>query len=119
MTVLYYLNGVSGTWFPLASGMSLSLQDPPRTEGDALERVRVQGLIPGTDGILAGSMDNANNGGANVPIQPGDALVFYSYKKDPLVPACPIQQDWQALHAGLPAPEQKWIATHWFHMKSS
>lgn len=135
VTVLYYLNGIAGTWFPLASGASTneqeqqpSPQEIPQNKEEALEQAK--GLTPGQDGILVASSSSSSNNQSNnvqqapsstIPIQPGDALVFYSYKND-IEETSPsqqssIQQDWLAIHAGLPALQEKWIATHWFHNK--
>ena len=41
-------------------------------------------------------------------LQAGDAIAFYSYFAD-------ATMEWNALHAGLPAQSDKWIATHWYH----
>ena len=166
VTVLYYLNGIAGTWFPLATtAYNPSTIDtnenhqeeprpspsrrndslPPTNEEDAIQRV--QKLIPGIDGILTvgnsshhyccddaqyesdsdlshnedvnnGSSSNNNN--AIVPIQPGDALVFSNFINSASTQNTMNNEiDWNAIHAGLPAIEEKWIATHWFHEKEN
>ena len=93
LTVLYYLNGVSDTWFPLADddAQAKHFLGTPREQAlqvaqqrDTSEGVRVQN------------------------VEAGDAIAFYNYFQN----ATP---DWQALHAGLPAASDKWIATHWYH----
>jgi 2OG-Fe(II) oxygenase superfamily len=86
LTVLYYLNAVSDTWFPLADykkGRFLA-RDPALKAASSQEGVRVS------------------------QVSPGDAIAFYNYFQDGSF-------EWNALHAGLPAASDKWIATHWYH----
>lgn len=97
LTCLYYLNGVGGTWFPFAdSGQTPSSRD---------EAVS-QDLDPTRDGVVLGG----RNG---VPIEAGDAVVFYNYQ---WTPSGGATEDWRTLHAGLPTTDTKWIANHWFHI---
>jgi 2OG-Fe(II) oxygenase superfamily len=118
LTVLYYLNGVAGTWFPLASPIPMQDHLQPQNKEEALHCVH--GMIPGSHGLLVGSSipDAHNSNSATVPIHAGDALVFYSYKDNTDSFNQNMIQDWQSIHAGLPAQEEKWIATHWFHQKT-
>lgn len=100
-TVLYYLNGVAGTWFPLASGLANdkkleskscppaigsrynhALSKSPETEDIAREYIEEHGLMPGNDGILvAGGKEYSTSIDQEhvVRVQAGDALVFYNY----------------------------------------
>mmetsp|Transcript_7020 Transcript_7020/g.17695 ORF Transcript_7020/g.17695 Transcript_7020/m.17695 type:complete len:298 (+) Transcript_7020:94-987(+) len=102
MTIIYYLNGCGGTWLPLADREGRGDTDRRsmvlNNKAEALEAAN--GLVPGRDGVLVGG---AREGAREV--QPGDALVFYSYKDNGSG-----QIDWQALHAGLPSEGEKWIA---------
>ena len=105
LTVLYYLNGVSGTWFPLAD-------HPHRfvTRNEALQQAAITTntatMTPTAiqDGLTVSS--SSHTGSIQ---QPGDAIAFYNYYQDGTV-------DWNAIHAGLPTnTSEKWIATHWYH----
>ena len=89
LTVLTYLNECGGaTWFPLAD----SAREPrdPSELGDL-----VGGLRPEEHGLrVAGSM--------------GSALAFFNFADHGALDAL-------ALHAGLPAPDTRWVASHFFH----
>lgn len=100
LTVIYYLNGQGETWFPLADGESR----PEDTQQDALKRA--EGLKPGMDGVLV-STSHSTQSKAYVPLNLGDAVAFYSYLRDG-------RMDWSAIHAGLPACEEKFVANHFF-----
>ena len=119
MTVLYYLNGVAGTWFPLA-GTSLDDEsgDIPQNKEEALQKIQMEGLKPGKDGILivgGKDADKYDSSSKNVvKVYPGDAVVFFNYDTTRKNVSSP-EIDWRALHAGLPASEDKCIATHWFN----
>jgi hypothetical protein len=119
LTVIYYLNGVAGTWFPLAGNWDGPPTTIPRNKEEALKLIETRGLIPGEDGVLfAGGRDSNQYGdcqaGAVVHVSPGDAVAFYNYDTGrPATESARI--DWRAIHAGMPASEEKYIATHWFH----
>ena len=92
-TVLYYLNGIGETWFPLAcSDLQAAASMRPETQRAAYER--------------AFRSDPARDG---LRVQPGrgDALVFYNFDEN-------ADLDIHALHAGLPAPSTKLIASQFF-----
>jgi hypothetical protein len=142
VTVITYLNGVAGTWFPYALISSSATKEdeeetPPEMkltgEGMAVDKV------PGKDGVLVvGKMDHkymSNNDDDSphvVQIEPGDAIVFYNYqwmsKKDMRekmdfdrddrttmnLQEEMLMMNWRSLHSGLPATQEKWIATNWF-----
>ncbi|CAB9505719.1 Probable prolyl 4-hydroxylase [Seminavis robusta] len=93
LTVLYYLNGVSDTWFPCA--------DAP--EGRFVKR---QGAIDFAN--YSATSNTSHSGVVASQVQPGDAIAFYNYFQDATI-------EWNAIHAGLPATSDKWIATHWYH----
>ena len=126
MTVVYYLNGIAGTWFPLATFDRNSIQDSerqsikrPRSKRHALELAN--NLHPGKDGLLVSHTANSNNEVQtelphSVKANPGDAVVFYNYLDDGSG-----QLDWNSLHCGLPTQEgdgPKWIANHWYRLNN-
>jgi hypothetical protein len=139
LTVLYYLNGVGGTWFPLARGYEdcdgkekngCGWDQFPVNKGQALELMR--GLEPGKDGLLvigiAGTASSSfSSNGDDIRskeevnehiawVNQGDAIAFYNYLDDGSE-----QIDWTSIHCGLPTTEEegggaKWIANHWYRM---
>jgi hypothetical protein len=99
ITALYFLNGVGGTWFPLAD----SDEYFPRSRDEAMDFCR--GAIPGRNGLLVKGIEQGydmtmegeskgpkqvraekrNNGnvsvkGRTVRIQPGDCIAFYNLR---------------------------------------
>lgn len=102
ITALYFLNGVGGTWFPLADDDECF----PRSRDEAIDACR--GAIPGKNGILVKGIEegydmnmevgynnlegteqiiadkkSAGNGSVKVRtvhIQPGDAIAFYNLR---------------------------------------
>lgn len=115
LTVIYYINGVGGTWFPLAdedcaSGTNNNL---PKNKAKALELA--EDLVPGEHGILlTGSGGGGDSGTRTVRVNKGDAVAFYNYLDEGSA-----QLDWTALHCGLPTSEKdetKWIANHWYRL---
>jgi 2OG-Fe(II) oxygenase superfamily len=98
LTVLYYLNAVSDTWFPLADW----------THGRFMTRDHA---IEAAAALLSNNNNNNQQQKVGVcvsQIQPGDAIAFYNYFQNGTL-------EWNAWHAGLPASSDKWIATHWYH----
>lgn len=95
LTVLYYINGVGETWFPLADSVL-----EPQTRAQALFQCR--SLEPGRDGVLV------SGEGRGTTVNKGDAIAFFNYFTDG---TC----DWCAIHAGLPVSTTKWISNHWFY----
>jgi len=140
LTAITYLNGVAGTWFPYAVVSSSTTQEedeeiPPQMkltgEGMAVDK------LPGKDGVLViGKMDHKYMNKAEydnhvVQIQPGDAIVFYNYQWVDMQEVNgnmgvnrgktttdggerALAMNWRSLHCGLPASQEKWIATKWF-----
>ena len=105
LTVIYYINGISETWFPLADhGKRIHTYDEAmETISKIIESKDDQ--IYANEGVLATSKQN----GETPPmIQSGDAIAFYNYFQDASV-------DFNAMHAGLPCESTKWIGTHWYH----
>jgi hypothetical protein len=137
VTVIYYINGVGGTWFPLARTSNDDDDDPclhmdmskiddgfsrsrnaPQNKEQALDLGT--GFEPGKNGLLVkgtkgGDVVQEDVDSSHVAlIEQGDALVFYNYCDDGSA-----RLDWRALHCGLPTPaedEEKWIANHWFRV---
>lgn len=106
LTVIYYLNGVSDTWFPLADhGRRMSSREEALEVIAAMQQQKRETTNSNADidysaGVRVSSDDTIQ--------QPGDAIAFYNYFQDGTF-------EWNAMHAGLPAVESKWIATHWYH----
>lgn len=137
LTVLYYLNGVGETWFPLAN-------DRPEECGthaeicDLMEaRHACIGRSPGRNGVLVTCRKSDENlkpddtGHIVARVNEGDAVAFYNYKVDGSI-------NWKAFHSGLPVTEDdlivgeddededenlntggKWIANHFYHFVPS
>jgi len=128
LTVIYYINGVGGTWFPLAHTNNdeckdFSKESEPLDKAGAMDLVK--GFEPGKDGLLAKGTGNAPSKDATATkhvvqeenehiawVNQGDAIAFYNYKDDGSG-----KLDWKSLHCGLPTSEEdgtKWIANHWY-----
>ena len=123
LTVLYYLNGVAGTWFPLADSEDEITDKSPRNRIQAIEKILGNSLKPGKDGVyvagasspLAREVEFDGNPHV-VQVKPGDAIAFYSYMTE----NGEQKEDWRSIHAGMPTnPEEgeKWIANHWMQLK--
>jgi len=129
-TVLHYLNGVAGTWFPFVDADQI----PATLDLRETDRVILKDKVPGRDGVVfVGKEQSPENGNydtdgtdngvpspfAVVRVQPGDSVVFYNYcvydEDDDNNSA--VLMNWKSLHAALPAKEEKWIATNWFQME--
>ena len=137
LTVIYYLNGVAGTWFPLADKyhdkvLPVGCSHPlPQDRNEALEIAK--DCVPGRDGMLIAGRRSPllqDACAANTAVvDAGDCVAFYNYhlqqhEQDGLQQDQQQQQpqgeaaNWLSLHAGLPTTEQegeKWIANHWMH----
>ena len=115
ITILYYLNGVAGTWFPFAGNDSYKMTN----RNEALDIIHTHNLTPGKDGMLIVGKDdfikNESEYDADhtVIIKPGDAVVFYNYLSSD---DGTKYADLNSIHAGMPTTgQEKWIANHWFH----
>lgn len=118
LTVIYYLNGVAGTWFPLANNTGVdSRAKRPVNKMQTLKMV--QDLQPGKDGLLVMGIPNTTHSSLKNPqnivhVNSGDAIAFYNYLDDGSG-----RIDWNALHCGLPTAHDdgdKWIANHWYRL---
>lgn len=118
VTVLYYLNGVGGTWFPFA-GQQRTYQRP-KNRKEALQIVKENHLRPGYDGLLVVGSNSPYVDNKNFPnvvvVKAGDAVAFYNYRLSSDDEREKEEADWFSLHAGLPTFDgEKWIANHWMH----
>ena len=142
LTVLYYLNGVGATWFPLAGNATTTTaasgiypqQQHNENIRDLLEARRASiGKSPDTSGVLVTCRNDGHDGTTNsgsrvvAGVNEGDAVAFYNYKVDG-------SMNWRAFHSGLPVTEEdlgvgmsdgtrnaggKWIANHFYHFVPS
>ncbi|KAL7495817.1 hypothetical protein ACHAWT_006315 [Skeletonema menzelii] len=111
LTVIYYINGVGGTWFPLADRND---GDLPKNKAGVIKLV--ENFEPGKHGIFvkgdsSNSEQEESNSKYTVLVNKGDAVAFYNYKDEGSA-----QLDWAALHCGSPTDETKWIANHWYRL---
>jgi hypothetical protein len=118
LTVLMYLNGIGGTYFPFANlepGIH-EIDSADETSAVNIARRKLVGkeglLLVGDEGMgsyLSSPHDIDEN--SIVEIEAGDAVAFYSYKPNG-------EKDWRALHCSLPVPKEKWISTCWFRSEA-
>ncbi len=126
LTVLSYLNGVGGTYFPFGNDDIGDDHSMPNGTvefgggGDDDDRRRGI-LIVGREGsnVYTTANPSSSYGGAvrrrDAPVRPksiidilpGDAIAFYNYDVDG-------SRDMRSLHCSLTVPEEKWIATCWY-----
>jgi hypothetical protein len=127
LTVLCYLNGVGGTYFPFASpgerpsSASPNFCDNERMATDIAIATKQPGrdglLFVGKEGIDAYSLSKSScRKSSIVDIEAGDALAFYSYSA--AGPDGEGERDWKSLHASLAVPEEKYISTCWFRSEA-
>lgn len=118
LTVLIYLNGVGGTWFPRVN-FQCEFQDIDIADDEASAVEIARSKVAGQDGLLFVGEEGLEpyiqslemKPGSVVQIEAGDAVAFYSYKSSG-------QKDWKSLHCSLPVPQEKWIATSWFRSEA-
>lgn len=113
LTVLSYLNGVGGTYFPFG-GMKDELEGIDFTNENEvsvlsfkrqLEKCGI--LIVGEEGSDAYLQSAFMKPKQVVQIEAGDAIAFYNYMPGG-------EKDLRLLHCSLPVPKEKWISTAWF-----
>lgn len=118
LTVLVYLNGVGGTYFPFANLGHASHEIDTATEETAVDIAQKRQV--GKDGILLIGKEGVQSylpswegpsSYSAIEIEAGDAIAFYSYKPSG-------EKDWRAIHCSLTVPEEKWIATCWFRSEA-
>ena len=124
LTVLYYLNGVGATWFPLARTQPAAAAPPagggadddqppllgPKDTGKLDELLQRRSPLDTarvtvcSDGQLQRS---SQSDGLKVAGDAGDALAFFHLDESG-------DFDLHAMHSGLPAPRTRWVASHFF-----
>ena len=146
LTVLCYLNGVAGTWFPYAiveedEYMQVKNSNEPEDVPDMSTNNVAKDKVPGRDGLLVvGSEDfeQEEDWGKNkhvAQVSPGDAIVFYSYdwietnqeintasgdKTGEKIPPTGPFMNFRSIHTGLTVTkDEKWIATNWFRLRQT
>ena len=146
MTVIYYMNGVGGTYFPLARTSNDERDDPmldpssdiqmneqemeynffktrrePENKSYKMDFGNVQ---PGNHGLLLyGAKSFVKEGKDNVSI-PNNEHIAKIHQGDAVVfynyrEDGSTRLDWRSLHCGFPVSEEdgtKWIANHWFRV---
>eukprot|EP00550_Attheya_septentrionalis_P003985 CAMPEP_0198290434 /NCGR_PEP_ID=MMETSP1449-20131203/8306_1 /TAXON_ID=420275 /ORGANISM="Attheya septentrionalis, Strain CCMP2084" /LENGTH=375 /DNA_ID=CAMNT_0043988939 /DNA_START=81 /DNA_END=1205 /DNA_ORIENTATION=+ len=79
LTILYYLNGVGGTWFPFATTSDKTQPLLLKSRTEALQLA--SSMVPGRDGVVLVDAQTIVDGENRIPIAKGDAVAFYSYTK--------------------------------------
>ena len=132
LTVLCYLNGVGGTYFPFANpggerATTSGTLDFCNNEQLATD-IATATKQPGRDGLLLFGKEGIGayyNSLAKsslleemsvVEVEAGDAVAFYNYNGagDDAAGG----RDWLSLHASLMVPEEKFISTCWFRSEA-
>ncbi|KAL7439342.1 hypothetical protein ACHAXM_009594 [Skeletonema potamos] len=117
LTVLSYLNGVGGTFFPFGGmrdeleGIDFSNEDEVSVLSFKRQLERCGILIvgeEGSDGYLQSAFVKPKQ---VVHIEAGDAIAFYNYMSGG-------EKDLRVLHCSLPVPQEKWISTAWFRSEA-
>lgn len=118
LTVIAYLNGVGGTYFPFGCMTSSELDGidfANENEVSVMAFKKRAGkcglLIVGKEGADSYLNSTAVNPRMIVEIQAGDAIAFYNYSPD-------CEKDLRSLHCSLTVPEEKWISTCWFRSEA-
>lgn len=111
LSVLIYLNGVGGTYFPFGD-MDLDGKDFTNDDEVSVLSIKRQFercgiLIVGDEGSDAYLQSAFVKPKAVIQIEAGDAIAFYNYMPGG-------EKDLRQLHCALPAQREKWIATAWF-----
>ena len=132
LTVLCYLNGVGGTYFPFANpdagkekmSSALDFGDNEQVATDIATATKRPGrdglLLVGKEGI--GAYCNSLSKSpllketSVVEVEAGDAVAFYNCNGagDGMAGG----RDWMSLHASLMVPEEKFISTCWFRSEA-
>jgi hypothetical protein len=119
LTVLTYLNGVGGTYFPfgnMGDEELLGINFTNETEVSVLKFKKNLDkcgiLIVGEEGsnpyLKSSSFVKPKN---IIHIKAGDAIAFYNYMPGG-------EKDLRQLHCSLPVPREKWISTSWFRSEA-
>mmetsp|Transcript_4028 Transcript_4028/g.4653 ORF Transcript_4028/g.4653 Transcript_4028/m.4653 type:complete len:500 (+) Transcript_4028:83-1582(+) len=135
LTIIYYLNGVAGTWFPFANNNDNSSGYNNSNDNNKIFEAAIdpstditklaEGLQPGIDGLvivgqnsplLSTNWQQQRTNKNHVVVDIGDCVAFFNYKTIPDVGGIRAERDWASLHAGLPTTKEegeKWICNHW------
>lgn len=133
LTVLTYLNGVAGTWFPYAiidkDVEDIDIHKDESEIPDMKSPDIAKDKYPGRDGLVIISdkdesyeedIDNRHI----IRVCPGDAVAFFNYDwivnfdeemHNDVPPTGPLM-NWRSIHSGLSTKDEKWIATNWFRI---
>lgn len=120
LTVITYLNGIGGTYFPFGN-MGCKLKGDNGIDFTNEHQVSVMAfkktvdkcglLIAGKEGANTYNSSSSLNPKTIVDIQAGDAIAFYNYDSNG-------DKDQRSLHCSLTVPEEKWISTCWFRSEA-
>lgn len=133
LTLIYYLNGVAGTWFPMAQTGDATNNDQKMRNLSSVNQVREisKSLKPGRDGLVVVGKNspilsecekyhNSAAGNRHVAIvEPGDCVAFFNYESGE-GGIQDMKKCYNVVHAGLPTTKEegeKVIANHWVHQK--
>ena len=118
LTVLTYLNGVGGTYFPFGDmgDELLGINFTNETEVSVLKFKKNLDkcgiLIVGEEGsdpyLKSSGFVKPKN---IIHIKAGDAIAFYNYMPGG-------EKDLRQIHCSLPVPREKWISTSWFRSEA-
>jgi len=121
LTVISYLNGVAGTYFPFANDdMGLLCKQQGEKNVSVImdymkQTVDKYGtLIVGKEGTHAYTDTESESSITPrdiIEVQAGDAIAFYSYDSNGDV-------DQRSVHCSLTVPLEKWISTCWFRSEA-
>ena len=118
LTVLTYLNGVGGTYFPFGDmgeelpGINFTNEDEVSVLEFKKKLDKCGILIVGEEGsdpyLKSSGFVNPKN---IIHIEAGDAIAFYNYMPGG-------EKDLRQIHCSLPVPREKWISTSWFRSEA-
>lgn len=120
LTVLSYVNGIGGTYFPFGNMPSSDLNGIDFTNEDEVSVLSFKNRVKdGRCGILTVGREGIDAYLKSTPVRPknivellpGDAIAFYNYDING-------EKDLRTLHCSLPVPEEKWIATCWYRSEA-
>lgn len=130
ITMITYLNGIGGTWFPYAN-----VNNNINNNDDDDSTFKKKMLVPGQDGLLIVGNEyphhddyyqeedtNHNNNNNIIRINAGDSIVFYNYYyccDDNNNNNSRIKMNIKSIHCGIRTiTSEKWIATNWYRSKA-
>ncbi|CAM9121472.1 unnamed protein product [Heterosigma akashiwo] len=117
LTVLSYLNGVGGTYFPFGDmrdeldGIDFTNENEVSVLSFKKKTDQCGILIVGDEGDDAYLQSTSVNPKTIIQIQAGDAVAFYNYMPSG-------EKDLRLLHCSLPVPREKYICTSWLRSEA-